>query len=211
MKRLNITNRIYTLLVVAMLAASVGLRAESVGNDTARQVVVTLQDALIQAMQQGQKIGYSGRQKLLAPVIEQTHDLTAIIRSVLGGYWTKLDSSMQQAIIKAFQADSIATYADRFNQYSGEQFRAVEQTQLPRGRVLIRSQLVRVNDNPVNFDYVLHEVDGSWRIINIIVDGVSDLAMKRAEYGAVLQKDGAAALVGMLEQKTARIEQQNRK
>ncbi|MCC6916467.1 MAG: ABC transporter substrate-binding protein [Nitrosomonas sp.] len=190
-----------------MLTTTAGLRAESLENNAAEQVVATLQNALIQAMQQGQEIGYSGRQKLLAPVIEQTHDLAAIIRSVLGGHWAKLDSGMQQAIIRAFQANSIATYADRFNQYGGEQFKAAGQQQLPRGRVLVRSQLVRTDDNPVNFDYVLHKTDGGWRIINIVVDGVSDLAMKRAEYGAVLQKDGVAALVSMLEQKTIRIEQ----
>lgn len=207
MKLLNTISRIVTLWVIAMLVMISGLRAESLENEGAERVVVTLQNTLIQAMQQGQEIGYSGRLKLLTPVIEQTHDLAAIIRSVLGTHWAKLDSDQQQAITRVFQANSIATYADRFNQYDGEQFKIIEQTQLPRGRMLVRSQLIRSDGSPVNFDYVMHEAGGSWRIINIVVDGVSDLALKRAEYSAVLQKDGVTALIDMLEQKTSRIEQ----
>lgn len=208
MKLLNMIHKIFRLLVsIILVMAATGLQAESPENDDAEQVIATLQDGLIQTMRQGQKAGYNGRLKLIAPVIQQTHDLAAIIRSVLGAHWAKLDADQQQAITQAFQANSIATYADRFDQYDGEQFKVIEQIQLPRGRVLVRSQLVRVDGNPVNFDYVMNRTSEGWRIINIVVDGVSDLALKRAEYSAVLQKNGIAALIDMLKQKTARIEQ----
>lgn len=208
MKLLNMIHKIFRLLVsIILVMAATGLQAESPENDDAERVITTLQDGLIQTMQQGQKAGYDGRLKLIAPVIRQTHDLAAIIRSVLGAHWAKLDADQQQAITQAFQANSIATYADRFDQYDGEQFKVIEQTQLPRGRVLVRSQLVRVDGNPVNFDYVMNRSSEGWRIINIVVDGVSDLALKRAEYSAVLQKNGIAALIDMLKQKTAHIEQ----
>ncbi len=202
------THKIFKLLAIIMLMViASGLQAESSENENAAQVITTLQNGLIQAMQQGQKIGYAGRVALLTPIIQQTHDLTAIIRSVLGSQWTKLSSDQQQAITQTFQANSIATYADRFDQYEGEQFKFIEQTQLPRERMLIRSQLIRTDGDPVNFDYVMNRTDKGWRIINIVVDGVSDLALKRAEYSAVLQKDGIAALIDMLRQKTARMEQ----
>lgn len=208
MKLLNMIHKIFRLLVsIILVMAATGLQAESPENDDAERVITTLQDGLIQTMRQGQKAGYNGRLKLIAPVIQQTHDLAAIIRSVLGAHWAKLDADQQQAITQAFQANSIATYADRFDQYDGEQFKVIEQIQLPRGRVLVRSQLVRVDGNPVNFDYVMNRSSEGWRIINIVVDGVSDLALKRAEYSAVLQKNGIAALIDMLKQKTARIEQ----
>lgn len=211
MKFLSMIHRIPKLLIVIVLMVTVtGLRAESPESDGAEQAVITLQNGLIQAMQQGQKIGYNGRLKFLAPIIQQTHDLTAIIRSVLGTYWAKLDSDQQQTITQAFQVNSIATYADRFDQYDGEQFKFMEQTQLPRGRMLVRSQLVRADGDPVSFDYVMSRTGEGWRIINIVVDGVSDLALKRAEYSAVLQKDGITALVDMLKQKTARIEQSHK-
>lgn len=200
------------LLAVTLIMATGSLQAEAPEtseNSEAKQVVSVLQDGLIQAMRQGQKNGYSGRQQLLAPIIEQTHDLAFVVRSVLGSHWIKLDADQQQTITRVFQENSIATYADRFDQYDQEQFVIIDQTQLPRNRLLVRSQLTRLDDKPVNFDYVMDKSSGSWRIINILVDGVSDLALKRAEYGSILQKDGITALIDLLQNKTASIEQRH--
>lgn len=210
MKLLNTTSRIVTLWVIAMLVMISGLRAESPENESAERVVITLQNALIQAMQQGQKIGYSGRLELLTPVIRQSHDFVTILSKVLRDHWAEFSPEQQQAITQAFQANSIATYADRFNQYDGEQFKIIEQTQLPRGQMLIRSQFVRSGSSPINFDYVMHEAGGSWRIINILVNGVSDIALKRTEFKAILQKNDITALIDMLKQKTSHIEQNQR-
>jgi len=38
--------------------------------------------------------------------------------------------------------------------------------------------MVIPDDKPVKFDYMLKEKGNSWRIINIIANGVSDLALK---------------------------------
>lgn len=198
------------LLMITTLVIITELRAEQSENNDPEQVISTLQEALVQAMQRGQEIGYAGRLELLTPVIERSHDIRAIIRSVLGTHWAGLSSQQQQTITQTFQKHSIATYADQFNQYDGERFKIIEQRPLPRERVLVRSQLIQSDNSPINFDYVLHQVDKHWRIINIVVDGVSDLALKRAEYNAILQKEGISALIDTLEQKIAEIEQNQR-
>jgi len=55
---------------------------------------------------------------------------------------------------------------------------------------------------------VLHQTDGRWRIANILFDGVSDLAIKRGEYRAILQRDGFQALIDMIREKIV-LTQQN--
>lgn len=170
-------------------------------------VITTLQETLIQAMRQGQEIGYSGRLELLAPVINQSHDMRAIIRTVLGTHWNGLDTTQKAQITKTFLEHSIATYANSFDEYGGERFEIIEQRQLPRERILIRSQLIQTDNNRITFDYVLHQVDNNWRIINVVVDGVSDLALKRAEYNAILQKGDITLLINILEKRTAEIGQ----
>jgi phospholipid transport system substrate-binding protein len=193
------------LLIATMLTTVTATWAEQPHQQDPEQVITILQETLIQAMQQGQQIGYAGRLKLLAPVIEQSHDLATIIRTALGAHWAGLSTEQRQAIIKTFSEHSIATYADRFDQHDGEHFTIIEQRQLPRERILVRSQLVQADRTTITFDYVLHYVGNQWRIINIVVDGVSDLALKRAEYNAVLQKDDIETLIGILEDKTAQL------
>ena len=67
----------------------------------------------------------------------------------------------------------------------------------------MRSQLIKSDGGIVNFDYVLHQTEGKWRITNILFDGVSDLAIKRGEYRAIMQRDGFQALIEMLKEKIA--------
>jgi phospholipid transport system substrate-binding protein len=43
--------------------------------------------------------------------------------------------------------------------------------------------------------------DEGWQIINIIADGVSDLALKRSEYTSILSRDGFDVLIAKITEK----------
>ncbi len=77
----------------------------------------------------------------------------------------------------------------------------IEQRDLPHEQKLVRSQLTKSDGGTVNFDYVLHQAEGRWRIVNILFDGVSDLAIKRGEYRAIMQREGFQALIDLIKQK----------
>ena len=197
------------LILLLLLPVSSVFCAPDQGAKTPEQVISHLQSSLLQAMQEGEKLGYEGRYKFLESVIDQSHDIDLIIKTILGAtYWSQLDKAQQDLIVDTFRQLSIATYAGRFTQYEGEQFKIVEQRSLPREQTLVRSQLTKSDGGTVNFDYVLHQTDGGWRIVNILFDGVSDLAIKRGEYRAVLQRDGFPALIQLLKEKIA-LAQQN--
>jgi phospholipid transport system substrate-binding protein len=55
--------------------------------------------------------------------------------------------------------------------------------------------LIKADGKEVQFDYLLRQNDQRWMIINIIANGVSDLALKRSEYSAVIRRDGFDALM----------------
>jgi phospholipid transport system substrate-binding protein len=174
------------------------------GTDGPVQVIHLLLSSLLHAMREGEQLGYEGRFKLLEPVISQSHDSELIIKTILGAtYWSQLDKEQKSLIVDTFRQLSIATYAGRFNQYEGEQFEIIEQRTLPHEQTLVRSQLTKSDGGIVNFDYVLHQTEGQWRIVNILFDGVSDLAIKRGEYRAIMQRDGFQALIELLKEKIA--------
>jgi phospholipid transport system substrate-binding protein len=50
---------------------------------------------------------------------------------------------------------------------------------------------------------VVNQFEGKWEIINIIVDGISDLALKKAQYTSVIDREGFDKLVAKLNQKVA--------
>lgn len=197
---------IFAFITVILLPYSSSAHADDAQPDAPERVVRAFQEMLVLAMQKGDELGYQGRFELISPAIDHSHDIDTIIRSALGANWNTLSKDQQQSITETFRKLSIATYAERFNHYEGERFEIIEQRSLPRDQILVRSKFIQPDSNPINFDYVLRHSNEGWRIINILVDGVSDLALKRAEYNAILKRDGFPALIAMLEQKIAQAE-----
>lgn len=167
--------------------------------NSAHAVVHDLQQSLLQVMREGTQLGFAGRVEFLTPVVNRTHDIELIIKTILGTtLWYELDQLKQDSIIDTFRQLSIATYAGQFKEYSGEQFKFIEERDLPREQKLVRSQLVKGDGDIVNFDYVMHRPEEQWLIINILFDGVSDLAIKRSEYRSIMQREGFQPLIDML-------------
>ncbi len=172
--------------------------------DSAAEVVMRFQSDLIRVMKQADRLGYQGRYEQLAPAIKQSHDLVEIARIALGRHWRKLTKEQKKRFIKTFSQLSIATYANKFDSYSSEEFRFVSAHDTDKGDRFVRTLLVDAAGEEIQLDYLLRQHDGRWAIINIIADGVSDLALKRSEYSRVLRRDGYDALIRRLEEKITR-------
>lgn len=168
---------------------------------TARQVIESFQAALIETMKQGKKLGYQGRyQKLKEPVL-RSHDLSKIARIVLGKEWKKLTAEQKKDMVELFTQLSIASYAHNFKDFSGEAFKYDSENQTSRGGIIVHTFLVLPKDKDVKFDYMMKNKGDSWLIINIIANGVSDLALKRSEYTSILKREGFDALLKKISSK----------
>jgi phospholipid transport system substrate-binding protein len=168
---------------------------------SAKQIVDKFQQELIAVMKSGKKLGYSGRYDKLKDPVSNSHDLGKIARIVVGKEWEKLTEPQQQQLVDVFSRLSIASYAHNFKDYDGETFTFDTEQETTRGGVVIHSHLTIPDDKPVKFDYMLKEKGDSWRIINIIANGVSDLALKRSEYTTILQREGFDALIAKINEK----------
>lgn len=205
---LKINSLLFVLAVVVMLSVMSLSWAKEMAPENPEEKVRQLQASLLQAMREGQALGYQGRFDLLAPVVNQSHDFDFIIRTVLGSNWTELDQEQRRIITDTFSQLSIATYAAQFKEYNGEQFEILEQRAFPQGHVEVRTHLIKADKDTVDLRYLLkQQVAEGWRIVNIVAEGVSDLAIKRTEYRAILQRDGFPAFLEMLQEKLLQAEQ----
>jgi len=163
-------------------------------------VVDDLHAALLGIMKDADVLGFSGRRDRIAPVIEQSFDLPFIARFALGRYWSNLSAKQQKNMVDVFSRWTIANYAARFNGYSGQRFETRSSEPARRSRELVRTVLESGNDpaENVTLDYLLQESGGTWRIVNVIANGVSDLSLKRADYGAEVKARGFDSLIEKL-------------
>jgi phospholipid transport system substrate-binding protein len=183
-----------------MLSAGRGAIADS-GTEPARLVVDKLNGALIDVMKNAKQLGYQGRYKRLDPVVREVFHFEAVAQIALGSHWRALSDEQKREFVKKLTELSIATYAAQFNSYGGEQFQYDSDLAVRPDRVVVRYKMMVPRETPVKFDYMVNQFDGKWEIINIIVDGISDLALKKAQYTSVIDREGFDVLMTKLAQK----------
>jgi phospholipid transport system substrate-binding protein len=169
--------------------------------DTAAKVVEALHSELLIVMKQAKELGYAGRYQRLAPRITASYDFPYISKVVVGRYWRSFSAEQKSQFIEIFSKLSIATYATRFNGYSGERFKTISGEELKRGQRLVKTVLIKANGEEIELDYILHRKNNQWLIINVVAEGVSDLSLKRADYTSYLKKNGFDALLKKLDEK----------
>jgi phospholipid transport system substrate-binding protein len=163
--------------------------------------VAAFDTALQHAMQDAKRLGYQGRYDVLAPAMNQAFDFPTMTRIATGTSWSKISPDQQKALIDAFGRFSIATYANQFNGYSGERFAITGQNESPQG-IVVATTMQPAKGDTVRFNYLMREIGGAWKIIDIYLDGtISQLAVRRGEFSAVLSRSGPAGLLQLLDER----------
>lgn len=189
------------LLSIGFLTLLCGSSAAIAGEATARQVVESFQNELLDVMKQGKALGFQGRYEKLDLAVKKSHDLPKIARIVVGKQWEELAPEQQSRLEEVFSKLSVSAYAHNFKDYSGESFVFASEEETGRGGVVIHTNLLIPGEKDVKFDYMMKKKDDGWQIINIIADGVSDLALKRSDYTSVLSREGFDALIAKINEK----------
>jgi len=188
----------FSFSVLLLICLSPMSLAEEV---SARQVVEEFQNGLIDVMKQGKELGFQGRYDKLDAAVKKSHDLPKIARIVVGKQWEELTSEQQAKLEAVFSQLSVSAYAHNFKDFSGESFSFISEEETGRGGVVIHTNLKIPGEKDVKFDYMMKKKDDGWQIINIIADGVSDLALKRSDYTSVLSREGFDALIAKINEK----------
>ena len=189
------------------LAAAALLLLAAVEAAPPRAVIERLYAALLQSMQNADTLGFSGRYENLAPVLTEGFDLAFMARASVGRYWSGMNAGQQEKLADAFERFTVATYAGRFNGYSGERFEIVGEEPGPRDSMVVKTHLIKADGEAIALDYLLRGGETGWRIVDVYLTGrFSELALRRAEYTSVLGRDGFDALLAAIEERIAALE-----
>ncbi len=192
------------LTAAALLAAgATGARAEGEAGDPAVKPVKSFYDALLSVMKQAKELGVRGRYDKLSAPIRSTFDLAAMTRIAIGPEWNTIPAAAQTALVDNFSRMTIATYASRFDGYSGERFEVEPESETRGTGRIVHTKLVQSNGEPVTLNYLLRDSGGAWKVVDIYLTGtISELATRRAEFAVILKNGGPSGLVESLRQKT---------
>jgi phospholipid transport system substrate-binding protein len=187
--------------VAATVALMVLTNAAPALSASPEDSVQNFHETLISAMKDGRTLGETGRYARIEPVIRRLFDLPLMSRLAIGASWATLSPAQQQTATAAFGAYITATYADRFDSYSGQRLEVIGQ-HLSGPGVIVKTRIVKSNGEPVSVEYAMRQNDGAWQISDVFLDGaISQLATQRSEFGAILRRGGFDGLIAALQRK----------
>jgi phospholipid transport system substrate-binding protein len=112
-----------------------------------------------------------------------------------------LDAKQRRRYLETYTTWSVAHYAHRFDSYSGQRFEVLPAAEQNARTVTIVSRLISSDAEAVDFHYKLRSIGDKWQIVDIQIEGVSQLALTRGQFVGILSRGGFDALISKLTDK----------
>lgn len=124
-------------------------------------------------------------------------DIAGMSRSVLGReQWNKATAAEKSEFAKSFTQLIIRTYSSPLAQYTDEKVKFFPVRDASNARFLrVNSMIMRSSGQNIPLSYSLIAKDGSWKIYDMSVEGVSLLQSFKQQFAQALQQSSMQALI----------------
>jgi phospholipid transport system substrate-binding protein len=182
-----------------------GSAARAAPGGDASAPIRALNEGLLAIMRAGKATSFTQRFDMLAPVIDRTFDLPALLRGAVGLGWASLSQPDQEALREAFRRFSIASWVANFDDFQGQRFTVKpEPRAIGDGGLVVETEFAAPGAEPVTLSYVMRLVGDEWRAVDVLAQGtISRVAVLRSDFRRALAQGGAPALLAQLRQKVA--------
>jgi len=127
-------------------------------------------------------------------------------RWVLGRHWSNATDVERKEYLALFEDLIVLTYVDRFTEYSGEKLTVIKSITAENMDVVVFSTITRPHQpEPIQVGWRIRAREGKYKIIDVMVEGISMLTSQRQEFAAVIQRDGVDGLISRLRQRADEI------
>lgn len=185
----------FCFVVFALHPAS----AKADAADPAAKQIETFYATLVDTMKRSASLGASGRYDELAATIDKTFDLPQMTALSVGPDWASISPEDRTSLVAAFRRMTVANYVANFASYDGQVFTVDPAVQTRGADRIVKSELAPKGETPIAFIYRMRESGGTWKIVDIFLDGsVSQIAMRRSDFAATVRSGGPLALVKKL-------------
>lgn len=138
-------------------------------------------------------------------------DIKFISRFVLGKAWKSADEAARNNFEKAFSDAVVLTWAGRFKEYNGQKIEEKAVRAAQSGQVYVDSVVISPDAKvkPISLIWRLKNSEDGYKIVDLIIEGVSMTMTYRNEYLAVLQakNNDVNALSEALAKKNSQLEE----
>jgi phospholipid transport system substrate-binding protein len=137
-------------------------------------------------------------------------DFDTLSKLTMARNWAKLTPAQQEEFRREFRRHLSATYGRRIDDYRNETVDVLGTREESRGDQTVKTKINRGGGTAdVLVDYRLRQTGGQWKIIDVVIEGVSLVANFRSQFQELMAHGGADHLLAVLRDKTAEEERKD--
>lgn len=195
------------LLAVVFLYTGPANSDDPALGEGARLLVVKLAEQTLKSVVDV-NIDRQTRQLRFKEILHEYFAFKGIAKWVLGRYWRKATEPERDEFNVLFERLMILTYAERFEKYGGESL-AIGKAEIKGEKdALVHSTLVRPNGlKPINVIWRIRGSDEEYKIVDVMIEGLSLGLAQQKEYASVIRKNGGT-VAGLLKEMRQQITKQ---
>ncbi len=150
-------------------------------------------------------ISLEKREVILADILNQGFALPLVARFVLGRYWRRATPEQRDSYVDLFGKFVIKSYSRHIGGFAGSSFDIVGAEAIGKSDFLVTTNLRRKTGPSFKAGWRVRSIDGEYKIIDVIIEGISMAVSQRQEFAAVLKRDGIERLLQILAAKVGRM------
>jgi phospholipid transport system substrate-binding protein len=144
----------------------------------------------------------SKKEKLRA-ISEKMFDFTELSRRTLAKNWNRLSPEQQKEFVELYTSLLEDAYAKKIMAYSDEKITFSKEVPLSEKTVEVQSTVLRKSaEIPIYYRVIMK--DGSWRVYDVVVEGVSLISNYRSQFREILANKKPESLLETLRKKVGK-------
>ncbi len=167
------------------------------------QVLAAMAEALAEAVAARRDELQTDRRQLRALVDElllPRFDLASSCRVILHEHWRTATAEQRQRFIEAFYGYLLASYGDALLEFRHDTVRIMRaQDPLAGSSTHVHTTMKLTSGDTYKVDYYMRLDDSGWRVVDVLVEGMSYVRSFRTNFGLEIRADGLEALIVRLE------------
>ncbi len=156
----------------------------------AKQFIIDLGHQAI-ALLTSKTITENERKKRFIALFKNYFSIQSIAKFCLGRYWRQATDAEKKEYLTLFDSSVADNYASKFNQYNEEdQFIVSSVRPLNDGGMKVNSHLETIENGTIKIGWLIYKVDNSYKIFDVLLEGVSMSVSQRSEYASIIERSG---------------------
>lgn len=188
--------------IVVSLAGGPVVQLSHASSETPEQFVERTSNEVL-AVLRDKALSHDAKITKLEGMLDERSDFESISKLVLAVHYKQFNDAQKKEFVDLLHRYLTTTYGHQIDNYANETVTVVGGREEARGDYSVQTRIKRSSGQDLSVEYRLRKVEGQWRLLDVIGEGISLVSNLRSQFGEILNAGGPEKLLKVLREKNA--------